>query len=81
MFGTRGGSYAAGMERNGSFTNRLTVAPQPVSRRSIARTCGSFALRCLKAIGESYIQSSAYNPYWIGVASLAKLPGNEARQR
>jgi len=80
MFGTWGGLYAAGMERNGSFTNRLTLAPQLVSRRSIARTCGSFALRCLKAIGESYIQSSAYNPYWIGAVSLPRLPDNEARQ-
>ena len=69
------------MDRNALVINRLTLAPPAVSRRSIARTCGSFALRCLKAIGESYIQSSAYNPYWIGVASLAKLPGNEARQR
>ena len=80
MFGTGKGSYAGGMERNGSVTNRLTLAPQLVSRRSIARTSGSFALRCLKAVGESYIQSSAYNPYWIGAGPLPKSLRSEAGQ-
>jgi hypothetical protein len=80
MFGTWGGSYATGMERNASVTNHLTLAPPHVSRRSIARTCGSFTLRCLKAIGESYIQSSAYNPYWLGASPLPKSHGSEARE-
>lgn len=80
MFGTWGGSYPTGMERNGSVTNHLTLAPPHVSRRSIARTCGSFTLLCLKAIGESYIQSSAYNPYWLGAGPLPKSHGCEARE-
>ena len=69
------------MERNASVANQLTLAYPSVSRPGVARTCASFTLRCLKAMAENYVQSSAYNPYWIGVASLAKLPGNEARQR
>jgi hypothetical protein len=80
MFSTWGGSYATGMERNASVTNHLTLAPPHVSRRSIARTCGSFTLRRLKAIGESYIQSSAYNPYWLGASPLPKSHGSEARE-
>ena len=80
MFGTSGGSYAAGMERNASFTNRLTLVDQSVSRRSVAGTCGSFALRCLKAMAESYIQSSAYNPYWIGAVPLPKARRKEGEQ-
>ena len=80
MFGTPGGSYAAGMERNASFTNRLTLAQPSVSRRSVARTCGSFTLRCLKAIAESYVQSGAYNPYWIGVVPIPEVRRNEAGQ-
>lgn len=81
MFGTPGGAYAAGMEKNASVINRLTLALPSVSHRSVARTCGSFTLRCLKAIAESYVQSSAYNPYWIGAVPLPKARGNEARQR
>jgi hypothetical protein len=80
MFGTSGGSYAAGMERDASVTNRLAFASQSVSRRSVARTCGSFTLRCLKAIAESYVQSSAYDPYWIGAVPLPESCGNEASQ-
>jgi hypothetical protein len=80
MFGTSGGSYATGMERNASVTNRLTLAPPSVSRRSVAKTCGSFTLLCLKAIGESYIQSRPYNPYWIGAGPLPNSHGSEARQ-
>ena len=80
MFGTCGGSYATGMERNASVTNHLTLAPPHVSRRSIARTCGSFTLRYLKAIGESYIRSSAYNPYWLVAIPLPKSHGSEARE-
>jgi len=53
------------MERNAPINPRLTLALS-VSRRSIAGICGSFTLRCLKAIAETYVQSSAYNPYWIG---------------
>jgi hypothetical protein len=68
------------MERNASVTNHLTLAPSHVSRRSIARTCGSFTLRCLKAIGEGYIQSGAYNPYWLGAIQLPKSHGSEARE-
>ena len=80
MFGTWSGSYTAGMERNASVTNRMTLAPQSVSRRSVARTCGSFTVRCLKAIAESYVQSSAYYPYWIGAGPLPESRRNEARQ-
>jgi hypothetical protein len=68
------------MEGNASFTNRLTLVEQPVSRRSVARTCGSFALGWLKAMAESYIQSSAYNPYWIGAVPLPKARRNEGKQ-
>ena len=81
MFGTSGGSYAAGMERKALVTNLLTLAPPSVSRRSVARTCGSFTLRCLKAMAESYVRSSAYNPYWIGTGPLPESLGNEAGQR
>jgi hypothetical protein len=80
MFGTSGGTYAAGMERNASVTNRLTLAPQSVSRRSVARTCGRFTLRCLKAIAGTYVQSTAYNPYWIGAVPLTESHRSEARQ-
>jgi len=68
------------MERDSSVTNHLTLAQPTVSRRSVARTCGSFTIRCLKAIAESYLQSSAFNPYWIGVGPLPESCGNEARQ-
>ena len=68
------------MERNASVANHLTLAYPSVSRRSVARTCGSFTLRCLKAIGESYIQSSAYNAYWLGAGPLPKSHGREARE-
>jgi len=80
MFGTGGGPYAAGMERNALVANRLTLAQRPASRRSLAGTCGSFALRCLKAMDESYIQSSAYNPYWIGAVPLPKARRKEGEQ-
>ena len=80
MFGATGGTYAAGMERNATFTNGLTVAPSSVSRRSVAKTCGSFTLRCIRAIGEAYLQSSAYNPYWIGAFPLPTSHRMEARQ-
>ena len=80
MFRTSGGSYAALMERKASVIHRL-IQPQPsISRRSVVQTCGSFTLRCLKAIGESYVQSSAYNPYWIGSSPLPKSHRSEARQ-
>jgi hypothetical protein len=68
------------MERNASVTNHLTLAPPHVSRRSIARICGSFTVRWLKAIAETYVQSSAYNPYWIGACPLPKSHRREARQ-
>ena len=68
------------MERNASVTDNLTLAQPSVSRRSVARTCGSFTIRCLKAIAESYLQSSAYNPYWIAAGPLPESRGNEARQ-
>jgi hypothetical protein len=80
MFGTSGVEYAAGMERSASVPNRLTLVSRSVSRRSVARTCCSFTLRCLKSIAESYVQSSAYNPYWIGAVPLPESRGNEARQ-
>jgi hypothetical protein len=69
------------MERNALATKRLTLAPQSVSRRSVIRTLSNFTLRYLKAIAESYVQSSAYNPYWIGAGPLPESRGNEARQR
>jgi hypothetical protein len=70
MFGTSGGLYAARMERNAPFSHRLTLVQPSDSRRSIARACAGFAFRCLKAVGESYVQSAAYNPYWIGAGPL-----------
>ena len=80
MFWTSGGSYAAAMERTASVANRPTLAPTAVSRMPVARTCGIFALRCLRAIGKSYVQSSAYNPYWIGAGPLPRSLRNEARE-
>ena len=68
------------MERNDPVTNRLTLAPTIASRRAVAKACGNFAFRCLKAIAESYVQSSAYNPYWIGACPLPKPHRSEARQ-
>ncbi len=64
------------MERNAPINPRLTLALS-VSRRSIAGICGSFTLRCLKAVAETYVQSSAYNPYWIGAGPLAKSRRDE----
>lgn len=75
MLGTSGDTYAAGMESNG-----LTFAKTAASRRSVARTCGSFTLRCLKAIAGTYVQSSAYNPYWIDAVPLTESHRSEARQ-
>jgi len=80
MFVTWGGSYPTGMERNASATNHLTLAPPHVSRRSVARTCGSFTLRSLKAIAGTYVQSSTYNPYWIGAVPLTESHRSEARE-
>ena len=80
MLGPSGDLYAAGMERNASVTNRLTLAKTGASRQSVARTCGSFTLRCLNAIAATYVQSSAYNPYWIGAVPLPESHGNEASQ-
>jgi hypothetical protein len=68
------------MQRNASVAGHLTLAQPSVSRRSVARTCGSFTVRCLQAVAESYLQSSAYNPYWIGVGPFPESRGNEARQ-
>jgi hypothetical protein len=68
------------MERNASVTNHLTLTQPSVSRRSVARTCGNFTIRCFKAIAEDYLQSSAYNPYWIGAGPLPESRGNGARQ-
>jgi len=67
------------MQRNASVAGHLTLAQPSVSRRSVARTCGSFTVRCLQAVAESYLQSSAYNPYWIGAGPLPESRGNEAR--
>jgi len=69
------------MERNASVANHLTLAPPSNSHRSVVRTCGSFTLRCLKAIAASYAQSSAYNPYWIGAVPLPNSSPKQARQR
>ena len=68
------------MERNASVANRLTLAYPSVGRRSVARTFSSFTIRCLKAMVESYIEASAYNPYWIGAVPLPKSSRNEARR-
>ena len=68
------------MERNASVANHLTLAYPSVSRRSVARTCGSFTLRCLKAMAESFVQSSAYNPYWICAVPHPKSSRKEAGQ-
>lgn len=68
------------MERNASVTYHLTLAPASVSFLSVAATCGNFTLRCLKAIADSYVQSSAYNPYWIGACPLPTSHRTEARQ-
>ena len=81
MFGGPDGTYAAGMERSPSVTNRLTLAPESDSRRSIVRTCGSFTLMCLKAIAESYVLSCSFNPYWIGAGPLTESHRDEERQR
>jgi hypothetical protein len=78
MFGTSGGSYAAFMERNAPITRRLTLVQPSNSSRSVARACVGFTFRCLKAIGESYVQSAAYNPYWIGACPLPTSSGTEA---
>jgi hypothetical protein len=66
------------MEKNAPFTRRLTLAQASNSRRSVANACGSFVLRCLKAIAESYVQSAAYNPYWIGAEPLTTWSGRES---
>ena len=79
MFGTPRGSYAAGMERNASVTNRLIPERPFASRRSVAAACVNLTLRCLRAIGETYIQSSAYNPYWVGAFPIPKPHRSEAR--
>lgn len=68
------------MQRNASVASHLTLAQPSVSRRSVARTCGSFTVRCLKVVAESYLQSRTYNPYWIGVGPLPESRGYEARQ-
>lgn len=73
MFRAGCGSYAAGMETNASVTNFLTLAPQPsAARPSVARICGTLALRCVKAIGRGYVESAHYNPYWIGAGWQAR---------
>jgi hypothetical protein len=68
------------MERDALVTNRLTIAQPSVGRPSVAQTFSSFTVRCLKAIAESYVQSGAYNPYWIGALPLPKSSRNEAHQ-
>ena len=66
------------MEKNAPFTGQLTLVQASDSRGSIVRACGSFILRCLKAIAESYVQSAAYNPYWIGMGPLSTWSGRES---
>jgi hypothetical protein len=66
------------MERNASVADRLTLAPVAASRRSVARTCVGFARRCLETIGESYVQSGAYHPYWIGAVPFPESLHDEA---
>ena len=80
MFASPGGSYAAGMERSRSVTNHLTLVSLPASRRSVARTCATLTVRCLKAVADSYVQASMYNPYWIGACPLQMSDEKEARQ-
>ena len=68
------------MEKTAPFTRRLTLAYPSDNRRSLIRACGSFILQCLKAIGESYVQAAAYNPYWIGAGPLPIWSGRESRR-
>jgi hypothetical protein len=68
------------MQRNASVASHLNLAQPPVSRRSVARTLGRFTIWCLNAMAESYLQSRACNPYWIGVGPLHESRGNEAPQ-
>ena len=72
MFHDRSGSYAAGMERNASATNFRTLAQPTAARLSVARTCLTFALQCLKTIARGYVESAYYNPYWIGAGWQAE---------
>jgi hypothetical protein len=66
------------MQRNASGASHLILAQPSVSRRSIARAVGSFTARCLHAVAESYLQSKACNPYWIGAGPLPESRGNVA---
>lgn len=75
-----GSSYAAGMERSASVTNQLARIAVSARPQSVAGMCGSLALRCLKAVADSYVQSSAYNPYWIATYPVARSVEREARQ-
>lgn len=56
----------------------LAVSASP---QSVAQIYGSFARRCLKAIADSYVQSTLYNPYWIAACPLPRSVEREARQR
>ncbi len=57
------------METITSENNLLTPAPPADTRHNgIARKCGSFAVRFLKAFLHGYVESARYYPYWIGFA-------------
>jgi hypothetical protein len=66
MFGIGLGSYGAGMETNAAPTHHLTRSPASAAHHSVARICGTFALRFLKAVARSYAESVVYYPYWVG---------------
>ncbi len=81
MFRSRRGSYAAGMERNASATNYLTLAQSLAARPPVATICGTFALRWLKAIARGYVESAVYNPYWIGAGPVPRSGIGESTRR
>jgi hypothetical protein len=81
MFGTPPGAYAAGMERTAPVTTLLTFAQPSAARPSVARTCGVFAFRCLKAMAEGLVQSCTYYPYWIGADPALTLVGGRPKPR
>lgn len=76
MFGVLDRPYAARMERNASVIQRVILAAPALNRRS-AKT---LTVRCLKAVAVNYVESCAYNPYWIGAGPLTNPRQNEDRR-
>ncbi len=50
------------MERNASVTQVPPLTQPSTTSLSFARTCGTFSLRCLKAIARGYVESAFYYP-------------------